>query len=326
MPMIREAAEPPRIPERPTEVHQAHEQSERKSRAGIRSRRASGALIALLRPRQWIKNGFVAAPLFFTPSAMSTQAVVDIGLAVLAFCLLASSTYVLNDYIDRESDRLHPIKKHRPLASGAISVQFAAAAGVVLLVAAGSLSLFISVAFALMAATYLGVSVVYSLYFKTIAILDVLLVALGFVLRLEAGARVIEAVPSAWILIATGLLALFIALTKRRDDLVQRLGTDHRKSLDGYNVVFLDVSATIMLACFLVSYLLYTTDSAVMERLGTENLFYTTPFVVAGVLRYLQLTIVYQRSGSPTEIVFKDTFIRIAVVLWLLTFGALIYT
>lgn len=281
--------------------------------------------LSLLRPHQWIKNGFIAAPLFFTPSALSWTSVAAVGGAVASFCALASAVYILNDYLDREADRGHPTKRHRPLAAGTVPVPFAFALLGLLLAAGLGLALALPGRFAVVAVLYLAANLGYCFTFKHVAIVDVLIIALGFVLRVEGGGAVIGVVPTAWIVIITGLLALFLALAKRRDDLACALDGRHRRSLDGYNRPFLDVAVSVTLGALLVAYLIYTTDALVMERLGTPNLFYTAPFVVAGILRYLQITLVDERSGSPTTLALTDRFLILTILGWLATFGVLIY-
>ncbi|MCF8507048.1 MAG: decaprenyl-phosphate phosphoribosyltransferase [Caulobacter sp.] len=282
-------------------------------------------VLALMRPHQWVKNAFVAVPLFFTPAALSPASLLDVTLAILCFCALSSGVYVLNDRVDLEADRRHPVKCHRPLAAGTVS-KGTAAVLMVGLIGGGLAGAFaVAPVLGLVALAYLALNLVYSLAAKHVAILDVMLIAMGFVLRVEAGAAVIDVRPSAWIIIMSGLLALFLALAKRRDDLVRDLGNDHRRSLDGYNKPFLDVALAVVLGATLVGYLVYTTDQAVMARLGTPYLFATTPFVVAGILRYLQITLVEERSGSPTRILLRDRFLIAAVAGWLLTFAWLIH-
>jgi 4-hydroxybenzoate polyprenyltransferase len=283
------------------------------------------AVIAVLRPDQWVKNVFVVAPLFFTPAALTPGNVGRVALALVCFCLLASAVYVQNDYADREADRLHSVKRNRPIASGALGAQGALALLIVLLLLGGALAVLLGRSFLVVAAVYILLNFAYSLGLKRIAVLDVMIVAAGFVLRVEGGSRVIHVEPSAWIVIATGLLALFLALAKRRDDLTRNLASNHRASLAGYNRPFLDAAVVMTLSGLLVAYLIYTTDSTVMLRLGTTQLYYTAPFVVAGILRYLQITLVEERSGSPTSIALRDRFIICAVLGWIVTFALLIY-
>jgi decaprenyl-phosphate phosphoribosyltransferase len=283
------------------------------------------ALLELLRPRHWIKNLFVGAPLFFTPAALSWQSLHQVAAGIATFCALASAVYILNDHVDRESDRLHPLKCRRPLASGRVGTVAAFAMLGLLVVYGLGLAASLSRDFACIAAGYLVINLGYSLGLKRVSIVDVMLIALGFVLRVEAGATLIHVEASAWILICTGLLALFLALGKRRDDLVRALGSDHRRSLDGYTKPFLDMAVSIVLGALLVAYLIYCTDADAMARLGTDKLFYTAPFVVAGILRYLQIMIVEQCSGSPTSLVTTDRFLIITILGWVATFAALIY-
>jgi 4-hydroxybenzoate polyprenyltransferase len=290
---------------------------------GLRSRMP--APLALLRTHQWVKNIFVAAPLFFSPWAMSWHSVYLVLAGIASFSALASAVYILNDYADREADRLHPTKRRRPLASGRVATAAAFAMLAALVVGGLGLAAALSFNFALIGAAYLLVNLGYCFGLKHVSILDVMLIAFGFVLRVEAGAELIDVTPSAWILIATGLLALFLGLGKRRDDIVRALGNEHRRSLDGYSKPFLDAAVAIVLGALLVAYLMYTTDAAVMARYGTEKLFYTAPFVVAGVLRYLQIILVEQRSGSPTAVVLTDRFLILSVLGWIATFAALIY-
>lgn len=282
-------------------------------------------LLALLRPQQWVKNVFVAAPLFFTPSAMSAANAVAVAAGFACFCVLASGVYVANDYLDREADRNHPTKRLRPLASGAVAPGRALALAAALVLAGLGFGYLLSPSFALIAAAYVAVNLMYSLGLKSVSIIDVMLVATGFVLRIMAGSALIAVVPTSWIILIAGLLALFLALAKRRDDLSVNAGSDHRRSLSGYNKAFLDSALTMTLGALLVSYLVYTTDASVQARLGSENLYVTAPFVVAGILRYLQLIFIDERSGAPAEILLSDTFLQLAVLGWIACFAVLVY-
>lgn len=283
------------------------------------------SIIRLLRPKQWIKNGFVAAPLFFTPDKVSADSLLDVLAGFAVFCMVASAVYCLNDLRDAEADRGHPVKKNRPVASGVISPATATTMMALLFAAGAALGAWRVPAILWVVGAYFAINIAYTIHLKHIAILDVLIVSFGFVLRVEAGALIVGITPSAWILIVTGLLALFIALAKRRDDIVRDLNAQHRKSLDGYTLPFLDGSLMAVLSTLLVSYLIFTTDQAVMARLGSEQLYFTGPFVIAGVLRYLQLTIVYERSGSPTDLVYRDLGLQLSIVGWLATFVWLLY-
>lgn len=282
-------------------------------------------ILKLLRPHHWIKSGFIAAPLFFTPSELNWPNAAMIAMGILVWSMMASAIYILNDWRDAESDRQHPVKCKRPLAAGTVGTQtaFVMMAGLTLGSAVAATCL--SPLFAVYLGVYAAINLAYSFRLKYIAVIDVICIAAGFVLRVEAGAALIGITTSAWIIILTGLLALFLGFAKRRDDVVRLLGTEHRKSLDGYSRNFIDTVLAITLGAALVSYLIYTTDPNVMERLGSNKLFYTAPFVIYGMLRYLQITMVKERSGSPTLIILTDKPIIAAGIGWLLTFAWLIY-
>lgn len=282
-------------------------------------------LLRLMRPHQWVKNAFVAAPLFFTPSAVS---MVNVGLTlagIVSFCLISSAVYILNDIMDREADRAHPTKRGRPLACGAVPLRAAIGLLVLALAAGLSLAAWLSPTFTALALVYFCVNVAYSSVLKHISIVDVLTITLGFVLRVLAGAALIEAEPSVWILMCTGLVAHFLALAKRRDDLAKSLDAQHRAALAGYTKPFLDVAISVTLGALLIAYIMYTTDVEVAARLETDYLHATVPFVMAGILRYLQITLVEERSGAPTAMVLTDRFMITCMGLWLATFALLIY-
>ena len=211
------------------------------------------AILRLMRPRQWVKNAFVIAPLFFSPWVMNAANLRTVAIAVVVFCLLSSAVYVINDYFDRDGDRLHPEKKLRPLASGEVTPAQGVVLAIVLLILSAGLSSFLPTPrFAIFASTYFVLNLLYSIWLKHVAILDVLIVAAGFVLRIDAGASVIDVSPSVWISLATGLLALFMALAKRRDDLVKTMTSTHRASLSGYNLRFVDTCLAMTLAALIV--------------------------------------------------------------------------
>ncbi len=283
-------------------------------------------ILTLLRPHQWIKNAFVAAPLFFTPQAVSGAALVHVALGVACFSAMASAIYVFNDWRDREVDRKHPIKRLRPLAAGTIASGTALAFAFCLALASSAVALiWLSHGFAVVLAIYVLQNLAYNFWLKQIAILDVLCIAIGFVLRIYAGGELIGVTPTVWIVACTLLLALFLAFAKRRDDLVLGVDDEHRLSLSGYNLPFIDASLTIVLAALVVSYLLYTTQPENMARMHSDKLFLTAPFVIAGVLRYLQVTLVEHRSGSPTRLALSDRFLMLTILGWVATFAWLIY-
>lgn len=281
--------------------------------------------LALLRVHQWVKNVFVLAPLFFTPDALSVAMALHVLLGAACFCAVSSAVYIVNDFLDREADRRHPRKRHRPLAAGTITTVEAVGAFLALVLVGFGGAWMLAPSFAALLAAYLALNIAYSLKLKHLSIIDLMSIAAGFVLRVDGGAMLIGVPPSEWILLCTGLLALFIAIGKRRDDLVKDMGTEHRPSLVGYTTTFLDIAATMVLGALLVSYAIYTTDGAVMERLGSERLYLTVPFVLAGVLRYVQIMVVEEGSGSPTTVVLTDRFMIVTMLGWIATFAILIY-
>ena len=281
----------------------------------------------LLRPKQYIKNIFIFLPLFFTGQVTNTELFVKASLAFVAFSLSASAVYIFNDYEDIKDDRKHPKKKYRPLAAGTISKNTALLSMIILFIIGFTLMAVISLKALVILSIYVILNILYSLKLKRIAVLDVTIIAIGFVSRLFVGSFAYEIQLTIWIVIMTFLLALFIALAKRRDDILIFLksGNKMRKSIDGYNMQLVDGSMTIMSSVVIVAYLLYTTSQQIIEKFQSENLYLTTLFVIFGLMRYLQITLVEKNSGSPTETIFKDKIMQINLVLWVLSFVWLIY-
>jgi len=277
-------------------------------------------IIKLLRPHQYIKNLFIFAPLFFS-FQIDKGGVTASLVAFILFSLLASSIYILNDYIDIEEDKKHPTKKFRPLASGTISKK----AGIFLFLSLSVFSLmgafFYNNSLFFVLIIYFLLNILYSLKLKHIAIIDIFIISTGFVLRLYAGSAATGIYLSHWIIIMTFLLALFLALAKRRDDvLLSQAGKETRKNIDGYNLEFVNTAMTLMSAVIIVSYILYTVSNKIIEKFHTNYLFGTTFFVMLGILRYMQITFVEQKSGSPTKIVLKDRFLQFTIISWLISF------
>lgn len=282
--------------------------------------------VALARPAHWVKNVFVLAPAFFVPRIWSEDKLVaDLGLAFLAFCLAASAIYVLNDLIDRDRDRHHPTKLSRPLARGAVSPTAAIVYALALATASAAIAWRLPQMFGALLLAYALLNVAYSTWLKNVPIVDVLAIALGFVFRVDGGAFAIGVTPTAWITIVAGLLALFLALAKRRDDVVKSIGVAHRPALDGYSKPFLDAAIGVVLAALLISYAIYTADPHLAERLGTDKAYVTIPSVVLGILRYLQIAMVDEASGSPVDVILRDRLMQIACASWLAIFGTLLY-
>jgi len=284
-------------------------------------------LIKLMRPHQYVKNLFIFSPLFFALKINDTGLLTNTFIAFIAFSLTASAIYTLNDYHDIEEDRQHPKKKSRPLASGAISKSQAIIIIAILGIAGFVLMAILSLKAMAILTVYIAMNFAYSFYLKHVAILDIIIIAIGFILRLFIGSAVTGIPLSMWIVIMTFLLALFIALAKRRDDVLIYLDTGKkmRKVIDGYNLQFLDISMSIMASVVIVTYIIYTTSAEVMKRVDSEYLYLTALFVILGIIRYLQIAFVLKDSGSPTKIVFKDRFIQLTLLGWILSFTWILY-
>jgi len=284
-------------------------------------------IIKLMRPHQYIKNLFIFLPIFFALKITDTELLFHAFIAFLAFSLTASAIYTLNDYHDIEEDREHPKKRYRPLASGAISKSQAIVIMIVLSLIGFFLMATLSVNAVAILFTYVIMNIAYSFYLKHIAILDVSIIAIGFVLRLFIGSSVTGITLSMWIVVMTFLLALFMALAKRRDDVLIYLDTGKkmRKVIDGYNLQFLDTAMAIMASVVIVAYVSYTTTSEVIERVHSQYLYLTALFVILGIMRYLQITFVLKDSGSPTKIVLKDKFMQVTIFAWIISFAWILY-
>lgn len=283
--------------------------------------------LKLLRPKDWAKNLFLFLPLFFGREFYNLGKLFLVALGFIAFSAIASSIYIINDYRDRDDDRKHPVKRNRPLASGAIAPSTALAICGALLVIGFSLGWWIREKFLIVLGIYFLLNLAYSLGLKAISILDIIILAAGFVLRIKAGS-VISFVPlSEWIIIMVFLLAIFMAIGKRRDDVLLKLssGTDMRKSIKGYNLEFLNILLAFVCAVIVVAYLMYTMSPVTIAKTGSTRLYYTCIFVLAGIMRYLQIIYVSTDSGSPTRILYKDRFIQITLILWGISYILLLY-
>lgn len=286
-----------------------------------------GPLFRALRPVQWVKNVFVLAPLVFAEHLLEPALLLQAGISFLAFCCAASSIYLVNDLRDREEDRRHPLKKNRPIASGALPISVAIAASVMLAVAAVGASLYLGLHFTLILAVYLAINLLYSSVLKKIVILDVMAVSSGYVLRVMAGAAAIEVEVSKWLLLCSIFLALFLIFSKRRHEIVL-LGdgaAEHRAVLGHYSAAFLDQMINVVTASTVVSYALYAVDDHTVQRFGSDALIYTLPLVLYGVFRYLYL--IYQRNDiqDPTVALLKDPALIVDVFLWGAAVLAVVY-
>jgi len=284
-------------------------------------------MVSLLRPKHYIKNVFIVLPLFFSGQITNIQALIVLGWAFISFSLAASAVYIFNDAIDLPLDSRHPRKKLRPLASGRVSLKQAYFVMSVVLL----LSLYLMVALSLQAflllLLYLLSNVAYSLVLKRVAIIDVIIVASGFVIRLVVGAIITGTVLTPWIVIMTFLLCIFLALAKRRDDVLIYVnsGEKMRCSVQGYSLAFIDGVMMMMAAVIIVSYIMYTTSLDALGGRFQGSLYYSSFFVILGLLRYLQITFVESDSGSPTRLLYTDSFLQISIIGWLFTYVFFIY-
>ncbi len=286
-------------------------------------------LAKLLRIKDWAKNLFLFIPLFFSGELFNNTRIPSLIIGFFAFSFVASSIYIINDYRDIEADRTQPAKLTRPLASGKISKKNALIICIVLLILGFFLSYLanLRLKFTFVLSIYFFLNLAYSFVLKTIPILDIFIVAAGFVLRIKAGSVITFIQVSEWLIIMVFLLALFMATAKRRDDLLLKMssGIDMRKSVKGYNLEYLSTIITLICAVIIIAYFMYTMSPEVIMRLGTYRLYYTSIFVIAGVMRYLQIIFVNGKSGSPTNILFKDRFIQITILLWISSFYVILY-
>uniref|UniRef100_A0A7C4EWW6 Decaprenyl-phosphate phosphoribosyltransferase n=1 Tax=Desulfomonile tiedjei TaxID=2358 RepID=A0A7C4EWW6_9BACT len=285
--------------------------------------------LKLLRPSQWIKNGFVLMPLIFSGDLFMPDAVMKAFGMFIAFCVAASATYIINDYMDIEQDRIHPKKKNRPLASGAIAPRNA-------LVIAGLLigGLFATVfwlnipSIAIMAlAAYLVLQLAYSIYLKHIVIIDVFALSTGFLFRVAGGAAVINVSVSSWLLLCTFSVAIFLALGKRRHEVVflPEDAVNHRPVLESYSVLFLDQLLQVVTTSTLIFYCLYCVRSTPDMGTSPEKLMLTIPFVTYGIFRYMYLIYHKEDGGSPTSMLLTDAPLLVCTILWLIAFIVILY-
>jgi len=285
------------------------------------------SLLLSLRPAEWTKNLLVFAGLLFGRRLFDLPAVLDAISAFVVFCVLSGVVYLVNDIADLDTDRLHPIKARRPIASGALPVP--AATGAALLLAAGALTAAYGIGprFVSVAAAYVTLQIIYSFALKHIVIIDVLTIAIGFVLRAVAGAVAVQVEIGHWLLVCTILLALFIALAKRRHEIVLLAGgaVGHRPILGEYTPYLLDQMIGVVTASTLISYIFYTISPETQAKFGTAWLGLTIPFPLYGIFRYLYL--VHQRDGggSPADLLLTDRPLLACVALWALTVAVIIY-
>ena len=285
-------------------------------------------VITLLRPQQWLKNIFVFTPLFFDRRIADWHYAWPCIVAFLVFCLTASGIYCLNDIRDAKADSRHPVKRWRPVASGQVSKGAAYAMMAVAWATAFALvAIFALYPLASTLLIYIAMNIAYCLKLKQMALLDVLIIAMGFVMRIVAGSQASGIALSPWIVITTFLLALFLALAKRRDDVVifQTSGIKVRKNVERYDLVFLNLAVAMVGSATIVCYMLYTISPDVVGRLGCPHLYATSIFVLAGILRYMQLAFASNKCGSPTRVLLHDCGLQLCVVGWIIVFAIILY-
>ena len=285
------------------------------------------AIIKTMRPHQWTKNAFVLAALIFSQHLLDPPYLTRALVAFAAFCLLSSAVYIFNDIKDMDQDRVHPRKRSRPIASGELSAGIAGAVGLGLLFAGLGLSFTLGVPFILVAASYLFLQAGYIYLLKRVVLLDVIIISLGFVIRAIAGAVAISVFISPWLILCTFLIALFLALAKRRHELIllNEAAASHRSNLADYTVPLLDQLISIVTAATIISYSIYTLSPGVTEKFGNRYMILTLPFVLYGIFRYLYLIYVREEGGSPTRVLLADLPLLVSAILWGMTAVGIIY-
>lgn len=289
-------------------------------------------LFKLIRPHQWLKNVFVMIPMFFGGSLLDPSDIRASVITFFAFSFIASSVYCFNDIIDVDADRRHPVKCKRPIASGAISVKSAwALMALMFLLSAGMVCMLDTythvIQVGLVILVYYLLNILYCSKLKQYAIVDVCIIAFGFVLRVLAGGFATDIVLSNWLVLMTFLLTLFLSFAKRRDDVLRmnETGEPPRKNTIRYNLTFINQAITITASVTLVCYIMYTVSPEVVNRFHSDLLYLTSVFVLLGLLRYIQITVVDKKSGDPTKMMLRDRFTQCVVLVWALTFLVLIY-
>ncbi len=285
------------------------------------------SILKLLRPTHYIKNLFVLLPLFFSAQITNHLLLWNALLAFVSFCLLASSVYVFNDIYDVSEDRIHPAKKTRPIASGAISIHLASFLDLILSLTGLFIAYLVNYQLLLVLVVYKLINILYTLILKKIAILDIMVLSLGFVLRLYAGSVSTGIQLTEWIIIMTFLLSMLIVLGKRRNDVLffEQEEIVLRHAVKGYNSMFLNYTMILLSSVIIVAYIMYTVSPEISVRLGTDHLFTTVFWVVAGILRYLQLLFVFDSKENPVRLLIKDHPLKLILLAWFLNFLYFLY-
>ena len=283
--------------------------------------------LKLIRIKHWIKNTFIFIPLFFSSLLFNQLKFFDVTFVALGFCLVTGFIYIFNDILDLEFDKKHPKKKFRPIAANIITIRIALLIGLLILSIGLLMIFYIDINSFFLTLFYVIMNLLYSYKLKKIPILDFIIVSIGFVIRLFIGSEVSEVVLSEWIIIMVFLLSLFISIAKRRDDSIALKKTKrlNREVIKQYSVPFLDNIMSIVASILLVCYLMFVTDDSVVAKYDSNLIYLTFLFVLIGIFRYTQLSIVYKISGSPVQILYSDFFIQMTLFLWVLCFYVIIY-
>ena len=294
-----------------------------------RPRGPATAVLAALRPKQWVKNLFVLGPLLFSRQMTRVDTCLDALQAFAAFCLASSAVYVLNDVLDVDADRQHPVKRLRPIAAGEIARPAALLLAALLAAGAAATAISLGVVFLALLLAYVALNVSYSLGLKHVVIVDVMMIGAGFVLRVLGGAAAIPVSPSHWLVLCTILLSVFLAFTKRRAELasLEEKAADHRRVLTSYSPTFLDQMISVVTATTLMCYILYTVDARTVAQVagGSRGLLLTVPFVMYGIFRYLYVVYHRERGDNPTLALLSDKTLIVDIALWALVCSAVVY-
>lgn len=284
-------------------------------------------ILKSLRPQQWIKNFFIFAPLVFSRNLLNGPLLIKTAEAFVAFCLVSSAHYIFNDLRDIEEDRRHPVKCLRPLASGRLKKGPAVAALLVIAAAGLGLAATLGLPFFLAALSYLVLQTVYSMWLKHVVIMDIFVIAAGFVIRVVAGGLAIRVEISSWLLLCTMLLALFLAMGKRRYELVllDKDAASHRPILREYSTDLLDQMISVVTSSTLVAYCLYTISAETVAKFGTHHLVFTVPFVLYGIFRYLYLIHRKGGGGTPEALIIRDKPLLAAIFLWVVAAALILH-
>jgi decaprenyl-phosphate phosphoribosyltransferase len=281
--------------------------------------------LLLLRPHQWIKNLFIFASLFFT-FAYSLDKFLTVAAGFILFSLASSSVYIINDYHDIEDDRKHPVNKFRPLAAGLVSKRSAIFIAVIFLAASLAGAMAISMTFLYIIIGYVVLNMAYTFKLKYVPVIDITIISIGFIIRVYAGSSLINVETSMWIVLVTFMLALFLALAKRREELNMSISMKNSINIaSGYNIEVINAAMVLMAGVTIVAYIMYTVSPEVMSRVGSNKIYLTVIFVIIGFLRYIRIIFVNKESGNPTDVIITDRFLQLVIIAWLVSFWALHY-